>query len=83
MISLETNADPQTLSVVWMSIDSPKQPIDGYLVYLNDQQCGPKLVPEAGSNRCKVVISGCDTGIDYKLYVLAVSAGRSTSRLFC
>ncbi|XP_076447663.1 uncharacterized protein LOC143284653 isoform X3 [Babylonia areolata] len=81
VISLETTSDPQTLSVVWMSIDSDQQPIDGYLVYLNDQQCGPKLVPESGSNRCKVVISGCNTAMDYKLYVLAVSADTDETRM--
>lgn len=43
LISLETISDPKTLCLVWMSISSNEVPITGYLVYLNDQQCGPKV----------------------------------------
>ncbi|XP_025107507.1 uncharacterized protein LOC112572161 isoform X5 [Pomacea canaliculata] len=81
LISLETISDPKTLCLVWMSISSNEVPITGYLVYLNDQQCGPKLIPDEDSNRCKVVISGCDLGIEYKLFVHALVADSDETRM--
>ncbi|KAL3853216.1 hypothetical protein ACJMK2_016773 [Sinanodonta woodiana] len=72
VISLERNEKEDALSIVWMSIDSPAQPISGYLVFLNDQQCGKRLVPDPESNRCKVVIGSCDLNKPYKIHVLAL-----------
>ena len=43
VISLERNDKSDTLAIVWMSIDSPQNPISGYLVFLNDQQCGKRV----------------------------------------
>ena len=43
VISLERNDKNDTLAIVWMSIDSPQNPISGYLVFLNDQQCGKRV----------------------------------------
>ena len=72
VISLVKTDKPDSLAIVWMSVDTPQQPIDGYLIYLNDQQCGPKLVPDPESNRCKVVIGSCELHSDYKIYVQAL-----------
>ncbi|KAH9503746.1 hypothetical protein Btru_066540, partial [Bulinus truncatus] len=72
LISLVKTEKADSLAIVWMSIDKPDCPIDGYLVYLNDNQCGPKLVPDPSSNRCKVVIDGCDIDVEYKVHVQAV-----------
>ncbi|KAK3579080.1 hypothetical protein CHS0354_029940 [Potamilus streckersoni] len=72
VISLERNDKQDALSIVWMSIDSPARPISGYLVFLNDQQCGKRLVPDPESNRCKVVIGSCDLNKPYKIHVLAL-----------
>jgi len=44
VISLErTDNKPDALAVVWMSIDTKEYPISGYLVFLNDQQCGSRV----------------------------------------
>lgn len=40
VISLERANKPDALVVVWMSIDTTEYPIKGYLVFLNQQQCG-------------------------------------------
>ncbi|XP_055882729.1 uncharacterized protein LOC106055997 isoform X2 [Biomphalaria glabrata] len=72
VISIVKTEKRDSIAIVWMSIDKSDCPIDGYLVFLNDTQCGPKLVPDANSNRCKVVIDGCDLDMDYKIHVQAV-----------
>ncbi|XP_041347758.1 uncharacterized protein LOC121367568 [Gigantopelta aegis] len=72
VISLEVSEKPDSLSIVWMSIDTEERPVDGYIVYLNDQQCGPKLVPDPDSNRCKVVIGSCDLHKMYKIHIMAL-----------
>ena len=43
VISLERSDRNDTLAIVWMSIDTPQNPISGYLVFLNDQQCGKRV----------------------------------------
>jgi hypothetical protein len=43
IISLERTEKEDSLSVVWMSIDSRSYPISGYLIFLNDQQCGSRV----------------------------------------
>lgn len=43
IISLETAAKPDTLSIVWMSISTQHNPIEGYRVYLNGQMCGNQV----------------------------------------
>jgi len=43
IISLVKTDKPDSLAIVWMSVDKPDVPIDGYLIFLNDQQCGPKV----------------------------------------
>jgi len=43
VISLERTEKPDALAIVWMSIDSPQFPISGYLVFLNDKQCGARV----------------------------------------
>ena len=45
VISLERANKPDALVVVWMSIDTTEYPIKGYLVFLNDQQCGSMVGP--------------------------------------
>ncbi|XP_063446523.1 uncharacterized protein LOC134726026 isoform X8 [Mytilus trossulus] len=75
IISLERTEKEDAISVVWMSIDSRSYPISGYLVFLNDQQCGSRLVPDPDSNRCKVVIGGCELGVSHKVYVVALPKG--------
>ena len=40
VISLERSDKHDALVVVWMSIDTKEYPIKGYLVFLNEQQCG-------------------------------------------
>ena len=40
VISLERSDKIDELIVVWMSVDDPKFPIAGYLVFLDDIQCG-------------------------------------------
>ncbi|CAC5396477.1 unnamed protein product [Mytilus coruscus] len=75
IISLERTDKEDAISVVWMSIDSRSYPISGYLVFLNDQQCGSRLVPDPDSNRCKVVIGGCELGVSHKIYVVALPKG--------
>ena len=58
-----------------MAIDSDHSPIEGYRVYLNGQLCGNQVVPDANSDRCKVVIEGCQTDYVYKILVAAVPKG--------
>ncbi|XP_052779768.1 uncharacterized protein LOC128217013 isoform X4 [Mya arenaria] len=72
VISLERTEKHDALAIVWMSIDSDQFPISGYLVFLNDKQCGARLVPDPESNRCKVVIGSCELEKPYKVYVVAV-----------
>ncbi len=43
VISLVKSDKPDSLAIVWMSVDKRDLPIDGYLIFLNDQQCGPKV----------------------------------------
>lgn len=43
VISVEVSEKSDALTIVWMSMDTPEVPIDGYLVFLDDQQCGPKV----------------------------------------
>ena len=43
VISLERTDKPDALAIVWMSIDSDQYPISGYLVFLNDKQCGARV----------------------------------------
>ncbi len=43
VISIEVGDKSDALTIVWMSMDTPDVPIDGYLVFLDDQQCGPKV----------------------------------------
>ena len=61
IISFETTEKPDAMAIVWMSIHSDHSPIDSYRVYLNGQMCGNPVVPDPGSDRCKVVIEGCQT----------------------
>lgn len=75
LLSLETTDKPDTLAIVWMSIDSPDCPVDGYRVYLNDQMCGNQVVPDDNSDRCKVVIEGCQLNFIYKIMVVAITTG--------
>ncbi|KAL5013162.1 hypothetical protein ScPMuIL_007432 [Solemya velum] len=72
IVSLETSDQQDSLSLVWMPIDTPREPISGYLVFLDDQQCGARLVPDPDSNRCKVVIGGCELNKLCKVYVAAL-----------
>ncbi|KAK3103976.1 hypothetical protein FSP39_023382, partial [Pinctada imbricata] len=72
VISLERSDKRDALVVVWMSIDTREYPIKGYLVYLNEQQCGAMLVPDPDKNRCKVFIGGCELNKPYKIYVVAL-----------
>ncbi|XP_059161356.1 uncharacterized protein LOC131944640 isoform X2 [Physella acuta] len=72
VISLVQTEKKDSIAVVWMSIDKPDRHVNGYLVFLNDQQCGPKLVPNPNSNRCKVVIESCDLNAVYKVFVKAL-----------
>ncbi|GFR62052.1 hypothetical protein ElyMa_001861900 [Elysia marginata] len=81
VISLVQTDKPDSLAIVWMAIDKPELAIDGYLIYLNDQQCGPKLVPDAESNRCKVVIGSCDLNSEYRIYVQALLANSKQTRM--
>ncbi|GFN84346.1 fibronectin, partial [Plakobranchus ocellatus] len=81
VISLVKTEKPDSLAIVWMAIDKPGLAIDGYLIYLNDQQCGPKLVPDPESNRCKVVIGSCDLNSDYRIYVQALIANSKQTRM--
>ena len=43
VISLERTEKQDALAIVWMSIDTPQTPISGYLVFLNDKQCGARV----------------------------------------
>nr|XP_034305803.1 uncharacterized protein LOC105321045 isoform X1 [Crassostrea gigas] len=72
VISLERANKPDALVVVWMSIDTTEYPIKGYLVFLNQQQCGSMLVPDPDKNRCKVFIGGCELEKEHKIYVVAL-----------
>ncbi|XP_012935394.1 uncharacterized protein LOC101845075 isoform X2 [Aplysia californica] len=81
IISLVKTDKTDSLAIVWMSVDKPEVPIDGYLIFLNDQQCGPKLVPDPDSNRCKVVIGSCELNADYKIYVQALIANSTDKRM--
>ncbi|CAL1538548.1 unnamed protein product [Lymnaea stagnalis] len=81
VISLVLTDRKDSLAIVWMSIDKPDVPIDSYLVFLNDQQCGPKLVPEPKSNRCKVVIEKCNLNRAYKIHVTAILANSKEIRM--
>ena len=40
LISLETTAKPDTMSIVWMSLNSAANPVEGYRIYLNGTMCG-------------------------------------------
>ena len=77
LISLETTPQPDMLAVVWMAISTPQAPIVGYRVYLNGQMCGNQVVPDASSDRCKVVIEGCNTTAPYRVLVAAVPEGKA------
>ncbi|XP_048739977.2 uncharacterized protein LOC125654190 isoform X5 [Ostrea edulis] len=72
VISLERTNKQDALVVVWMSIDTTEYPIKGYLVFLNDQQCGAMLVPDPDKNRCKVFIGGCELNKEHRIYVVAL-----------
>lgn len=43
LISLVKSEKQDSLSIVWMSIDKSDMPVDGYRIYLNDKQFGPKV----------------------------------------
>ncbi|XP_067685414.1 uncharacterized protein [Haliotis asinina] len=81
VISIEVSEKSDALTIVWMSMDTPEVPIDGYLVFLDDQQCGPKLVPDEDSNRCKVIVGSCELDKTYKIYVLALLKGSDETRM--
>ncbi|XP_046358181.2 uncharacterized protein LOC124136325 [Haliotis rufescens] len=81
VISVEVSEKSDALTIVWMSMDTPEVPIDGYLVFLDDQQCGPKLVPDEDSNRCKVIVGSCELDKTYKIYVLALLKGVDETRM--
>ncbi len=76
VISLETTDKPDTMAIVWMSIATPHNPIQGYRVYLNGQMCGNQVVPDKNSDRCKVVIEGCQLRSPYRIEVAAIPEGR-------
>ena len=76
VISLETTENPDAMAIVWMSISSSHSPVESYRVYLNGQMCGNPVIPDPGSERCKVVIEGCKTDFEYKVVVAAVGKGR-------
>ena len=40
LISLETTSKPDSMSIVWQSLNTNDNPIDGYRVYLNGHMCG-------------------------------------------
>ncbi|CAG5119537.1 unnamed protein product, partial [Candidula unifasciata] len=42
LISLVKSDKPDSLSIVWMSVDTMDTSVESYVIYLNDQQCGPK-----------------------------------------
>ncbi|ESO91438.1 hypothetical protein LOTGIDRAFT_153880 [Lottia gigantea] len=81
VISLEIPDKKDSISIVWMAIDSPDCQIEGYSVYINDQQCGPKLVPDPNSNRCKVIIGSCSYDIPYKIFVDAIVSGTGETKM--
>jgi len=43
-------------------------------VFLSDER-SLQIVPDATSNRCRVVIEGCNTGVVYKVKVAAIPPG--------
>lgn len=43
VLSLEVTDKPDAMAIVWMSISTPHNPIDGYRVYLNGQMCGNQV----------------------------------------
>ncbi|XP_033744669.1 uncharacterized protein LOC117330483 isoform X1 [Pecten maximus] len=75
VISLERTERPDALAVVWMAIDTPDYPISGYLIFLDEVQCGSRLVPSPDSDRCKVVIGGCTLRQIHRVYVKALPHG--------
>lgn len=82
LISLEVADEEDTLSVVWMSINTRENPIVGYFLALNGKQCPQMISPEADSARCKAVIEGCVLDRDYRVQVFAVpSTGKSNCLL--
>ncbi|ELT90741.1 hypothetical protein CAPTEDRAFT_219540 [Capitella teleta] len=81
VISLERAAKPDTLSIVWMSISTEHNPIEGYKVYMNGQMCGNQVVPDSTSDRCKVVIEGCQMDFVYRIVVAAVPSDGSSHKM--
>lgn len=75
IISLETTDKEDMLAIVWMAISNQDCMIAGYRIYLNGTMCGSQVVPDAGSDRCKVVIEGCSLGMLYRVIVAAIPEG--------
>ncbi|XP_077978814.1 uncharacterized protein LOC144434231 [Glandiceps talaboti] len=72
LISSEIQDDEDIMAIVWMPILEKDAAITGYRLYVNDQKCGDEVVPDEGSNKCKVLIQGCDVNTPYRVQVLAV-----------
>ena len=75
ILSLETTDQPDAMAIMWMSISTPESPIESYDVYLNGQMCGNPVVPSADSDRCKVLIQGCQTDVEHRIVVAAIGKG--------
>lgn len=43
IISLERTEEKDSIAIVWMAMSTPELPVVGYLLFLNDQQCGQRV----------------------------------------
>ncbi|XP_070557721.1 uncharacterized protein [Ptychodera flava] len=76
MISSEFLEDDNVMAVVWMTVPNTRPQIKSYRLYVNDQKCGDEVIPDDGSNKCKVLIQGCQVNTMYRVQVVAVPKGK-------
>ncbi|CAH1782616.1 unnamed protein product [Owenia fusiformis] len=81
VISLEVPDNEDTMAIVWKSISTSQNPILGYRLYLNGQQCGDTVTPNEASNRCRCVIEGCQLDVIYRVVVMALPEGGSKPKM--
>lgn len=79
LISFEATDDRSSLCVNWRHVSSAERPTRGYILYLNQQKCGDEVKPHKDSDRCKVIVGGCNARTPYHVVVGALAEGTYTN----